>query len=352
MRRRPPTRRAVWYHAAMRWAIVSILSLAVALAAPQGHLKINFIDVEGGQSTLFVLPSGESLLVDTGWPTPDSRDAHRIVAAAKSYGLTRIDYVLITHYHLDHIGGVPELAALFPIGAFIDHGPNNETGPDAKRLEDAYHKVLASGVKRLVVKPGDVLPLKGARIEIVTANGERIKGHVAGGGEANPVCGSDARRPIDTSENARSIGFVLTFGKFRTVDLGDLSWNKELDLVCPDNAIGPVDLFVVSHHGWSESDSKTLVYALHPRVAIMDNGARKGGSPSVWHTITSSPGLQDLWQLHYSIEGGAQANVPPERIANVDEHCQGLGIQADVAPDGAFSVKNLRTGFAKDYPAR
>src|SRR5208283_256265 len=258
MRRKPLSGRAVWYHAAMRWAIVSILSLAVALAAPQGHLKINFIDVEGGQSTLFVLPSGESLLVDTGWPTADSRDAHRIVAAARSYGLTRIDYVLITHYHLDHIGGVPQLAALFPIGAFIDHGPNNETD---------------AGVKRLVVNPGDVLPLQGARIEIVTANGDRIKGHVAGGGQANPVCGSDARRPIDTSENARSVGFVLTFGQFRTVDLGDLSWNKELDLVCPDNAIGPVDLFVVSHHGWSESDSKTLVYALHPRVAIMDNGA-------------------------------------------------------------------------------
>ncbi|MGD0578706.1 MAG: MBL fold metallo-hydrolase, partial [Bryobacteraceae bacterium] len=153
-------------------------------------------------------------------------------------------------------------------------------------------------------------------------------------------------------ENARSIGFVLTFGKFRTADLADLTWNKELDLVCPVNAVGPVDLFIVSHHGWSESDSKALVYGLRPRVAIMDNGARKGGSPSVWQTITSSPGLEDLWQLHYSIEGGEKANVPPERIANVDEKCQGLGIEADVGTDGAFSLKNLRTGFSKHYAAR
>jgi beta-lactamase superfamily II metal-dependent hydrolase len=336
----------------MRWAIVSMLSLVVALGAPKGHLKINFIDVEGGQATLFVLPSGESLLVDAGWPTAEARDAHRIVAAAKSYGLTKIDYVLITHYHLDHIGGVPQLAALFPVGGFIDHGPNNETDAGAQRLEAAYQKVLASGVKRLIVKPGDVLPLTGARVEIVTANGARIPGSVAGGGQKNPACGSDARRAVDTSENARSVGFVLTFGKFRSVDLGDLTWNKELDLVCPDNAIGPVDLFVVSHHGWSESDSKALVYGLHPRVAVMDNGARKGGSPSVWHTITSSPGLEDLWQLHYSIEGGAQANVPPERIANVDEKCQGFGIEADVAADGGFVVKNLRTGYSKEYKAK
>lgn len=211
----------------MRWIIVSILSLAAALAAPAGRLKINFIDVEGGQATLFVLPSGESLLVDAGWPTPDSRDAQRIVAAAKSHGLNKIDYLLLTHYHLDHVGGVPQLAAAIPIGTLIDHGPNNETDAGAKHLEAEYQKVIASGVKRLVVKPGDVLPLKGVRIEIVTANGERIRGNVAGGGQPNPACDGMARRPVDTSENARSVGFVLTFGKFRAIDLGDLTWNKE-----------------------------------------------------------------------------------------------------------------------------
>jgi beta-lactamase superfamily II metal-dependent hydrolase len=336
----------------MRWIVVSLLSLALAMASPKGNLKIHFVDVEGGQATLFVLPSGESLLVDAGWPGSDGRDAKRIVEAAKSYGLKKIDYLLVTHYHMDHVGGVPELAAAFPIGTVIDHGANNETDPGARKLEAAYQKVIASGVKRLTVKPGDVLPIKGARVEIVTANGERISKSLVGGGQSNPVCGSEPRRPVDTSENARSIGMVLTFGKFRTVDLGDLTWNKELDLSCPNHAIGPVDLFIVSHHGWQESNSKALVYGLKPRVAVMDNGARKGGSPAVWRTVTSSPGIEDLWQLHYSIEGGDKANVPAERIANTEEHCQGLGIEADVAPSGAFSVKNLRTGFTKEYAAR
>jgi len=336
----------------MRWIIASLLTLALAMAAPKGDLKIQFIDTEGGQATLFVLPSGESLLVDAGWPGNNGRDAKRIVEAAKSYGLRKIDYLLVTHYHMDHVGGVPELAAAFPIGTVIDHGTDVEKDAGAQRLDAGYQKVVASGVKRLTVKPGDVLPIKGARVEIVSADGATISKAVAGGGQSNPVCGSESRRPVDTSENARSVGFVLTFGKFRTVDLGDLTWNKELDLTCPNHAIGPIDLFIVSHHGWQESNSKALVYGLKPRVAVMNNGARKGGSPAVWRTVTSSPGIEDLWQLHYSNEGGDKANVPTERIANTEEHCQGLGIEADVEPSGAFSVKNLRTGFTKEYAAR
>ena len=328
--------------------------MALAFAAPKQSLKIHFVDVEGGQATLIVTPSGESVLVDAGWPTKDQRDANRIAAAAKSYGLQRIDYLLVTHYHLDHVGGVPQLAALFPVGTMVDHGPNNEHDAGGQRLEAEYQKVLATGVKRLIVKPGDLLPLKdkGVRIEIVTANGNQIANAVAGGGQPNPLCADEKRRPEDTSENARSTGFVLSYGKFRAVDLADLTWNKELDLVCPNHLIGPVDLYIVSHHGWEQSGSKPFVHGLHPRVAVMDNGARKGGSPAPWSVITSAPGLEDLWQLHYSIEGGAQHNVPAERIANVDEKCQGFGIEATVAASGAMTVKNLRTGTAKQYPAR
>jgi beta-lactamase superfamily II metal-dependent hydrolase len=336
----------------MRWIAAFLLSLALAMAAPNGHLKMYFVDVEGGQATLIVLPSGESLLVDAGWPGNNGRDAKRIVEAARSYGLKKIDYLLVTHYHVDHVGGVPELAEAFPIGTVIDHGADVETDALAQKMDAGYAKVLASGVKRLTVKAGDVLPVRGARVEIVSANGEVIHQSVAGGGQHNPVCGSEPRRPIDATENARSVGFVLTFGKFRTVDLGDLTWNKELDLSCPDHAIGPIDLLVVSHHGTELSNSKALIYGLKPRVAVMGNGARKGGSPLVWRTVSSSPGLEDLWQLHYSVAGGTQANVPADRIANPDEHCQGFGVEADITPNGAFSVKNLRTGFTKQYAAR
>jgi len=336
----------------MHWIAASLLSLAVAMASPNGHLKMNFIDTEGGQATLIVMPSGESLLVDAGWPGNIGRDAKRIAEAAHAYGLKKIDYVLVTHYHIDHVGGVPELAALMPIGTVIDHGPDAESDALAQKMDAGYAKVIASGVKRLTVKAGDVLPVRGARVEVVSANGEVIDHNVAGGGQRNPLCGSEPRRPADPTENARSVGFVLTFGKFRTVDLGDLTWNKELELACPNHAVGPVDLLVVAHHGSDLSNSKSLVYGLKPRVAVMGNGARKGGSPAAWRNVASSPGLEDLWQLHYSVEGGAKANVPAERIANVEEHCQGFGIEADITPNGAFRVQNLRTGFTREYPVR
>jgi len=336
----------------MRWLAAFVLSAALALAAPQGKLRIHFIDVEGGQATLFVFPTGESLLVDAGWPGNEGRDAKRIVAAAHSYGLAKIDYVLVTHYHEDHVGGVPALAQLFPIGTLIDHGPNRENDPEERQLEAAYLKLFATGIKRITVKPGDVLPLQGARVEIVSADGELLAGNIAGAGKPNAACGTDARRPVDLTENARSVGFVMSFGHFRLVDMGDLTWNKELDLMCPNNKLGRTDLLIVSHHGWDQSSSRAFVHGLRPRVAVMDNGARKGGSPAVWQTVSSSPGLEDLWQLHYSIEGAAKNNVPAERIANTDEHCQGFGIEAEAGADGSFSVKNLRTGVSKDYAAR
>jgi len=226
--------------------VVSGLAFA---AGPQKTVDFHFIDTEGGQATLIVTPSGESVLVDAGWPTADRRDAKRIVEAAKKAGLKRIDYLLMTHYHLDHVGGVPQLAEAFPVVTMVDHGSNTETNRRAKELEDAYLRVAATGVKRMQVKPGDVLKLKGIRIDIVTARGERISKPLKNGGQKNPLCGQEPKKADDPSENARSIGFLLTFGKFKFVDLGDLTWNKELEIACPEHFIGPVDLFLTTHHG-------------------------------------------------------------------------------------------------------
>jgi len=263
--------------------------------------------------------------------------------------LTRIDYLLVTHYHLDHVGGVPELAAKIPVGVFIDHGDNTEDTPQARALEEAYRKVLATGAKRMTVKPGDVLPLKDVRVEIVAARGERIARPVKGGGQKNPLCAQAERRADDPTENARSIGFVLTFGRLRFVDLGDLTWNKELELACPEHRIGPVDLYLTTHHGFDQSGCPQIVHGMRPRVAIMNNGARKGGSPAAWRIVASSPGLQDLWQLHYSLAGGKDANVSEERIANLEEKCQGFGIEVEASRDRVFTVRNQRNGHAKTY---
>jgi len=326
-----------------------VLLAGLVVAAQVQPLRMVFVDTEGGQATLILTPRGESLLVDAGFPGNNGRDSDRIVAAARRLGLTRIDYLLVTHYHLDHVGGVPELAAKIPVGVFIDHGDNTEDTPQARALEEAYRKVLATGAKRMTVKPGDVLPLKDVRVEIVAARGERIARPVKGGGQKNPLCAQAERRADDPTENARSIGFVLTFGRLRFVDLGDLTWNKELELACPEHRIGPVDLYLTTHHGFDQSGCPQIVHGMRPRVAIMNNGARKGGSPAAWGIVASSPGLQDLWQLHYSLAGGKDANVSEERIANLEEKCQGFGIEVEASRDRVFTVRNQRNGHAKTY---
>lgn len=330
--------------------VLAFLACSLAVSGLMAQpLRMVFVDTEGGQATLIVTPRGESLLVDAGFPGNNGRDSDRIVAAAKKLGLKRIDWLLVTHYHLDHVGGVPELAAKFPVSTFIDHGDNTETSPQAKALEESYRKVLASGAKRLTVKPGDVLPLKDVRIEIVAARGETVGRALQRGGQKNPLCPEAERRADDPTENARSIGFVLAFGRFRFADLGDLTWNKELELACPSHRIGPVDLYLTTHHGLDQSGCPQIVHGMRPRVAIMNNGARKGGSPSAWRIVSSSPGLEDLWQLHFSLAGGKEANVAEERIANVEPACQGFGIEVEATRDRVITVRNQRNNFSKTY---
>lgn len=333
--------------------VFAISAVFVAHGQANEKLRVFFMDVEGGQATLFVTPQGESLLIDTGWPGNNGRDADRIAAEAKKAGLSKIDYVLITHYHDDHVGGVPQLAARIPVGTFIDHGPNRELDHGITEHGYAeYQKILSAGTsKHILVKPGDILPIKGFRATVISSDGALIAKPLPGAGQTNTACETSPTKPADQTENARSLGIEIDFGKLRLVDLGDLTWDKERELMCPINKLGPIDVYIVSHHGWYQSSSPAFVHGIHPRVAIMDNGEKKGGSPGTLDTLHSSPGLEALYQLHYSTES-ADKNTAAEYIANLQGPDAGNPIELTASPDGSFSVTNTRTHLTKDFPTR
>lgn len=200
-----------------------------------------------------------------------------------------------------------------------------------------------------MVKPGDTIPIKGLTIQVLTAAGEVLPSPLASAGQPNPFCAASAKKEDDSTENARSTGVLVTYGSFRFIDLGDLTWNKELALMCPNNPIGTVDVYLTSHHGLNQSGSPALVQALHPKVAIMNNGARKGGNPDAWQIVKDSPGLEDLWQLHYAMAGGKEHNAPDTFIANVDEFCEGKYLELTAQSNGSFTVLNSRNKFSKAY---
>jgi beta-lactamase superfamily II metal-dependent hydrolase/sugar lactone lactonase YvrE len=362
---------------------LSAVALTVALAAAQTRttrttLDIYVVDVEGGNATLYVAPSGESVLIDTGnGGAAGARDPERIMAAVKDAGLSRIDHLITTHWHGDHFGGMTELASRIPIRHYIDHGTTVEPQPASTAfLQTAYPSLLAKAT-HTVAKPGDTIPVAGLDWRIVTSGGATIKTPLPGGGAPNPYCRSFVPQPADPSENAQSVGSVITFGKFRVVQLGDLTWNKEFELMCPNNPIGTVDLFVVSHHGLSISNAEVLVDALHSRVAILNNGTRKGGQPETMKILYSAPGLEDLWQMHFSVLSGQEYTTPGLFIANtVDDQAPTMPIAAapppapgpgappppshngaaywfkvSAHPDGSFTVTNARNSFSKTYGA-
>ena len=314
------------------------------------HLLIYSIDVEGGQSTLLVAPSGASLLVDTGWPTADGRDATRIQEAMLDAGITRIDHVLVTHFHHDHVGGLPELVKRVPIGEFIDHGPNREDSQITRTDYAAYLKAI-EGKPRRIVHPGDTIEIPGLKIVVLTADGEHIASVPGIKPVPNPYCAAEPKWPVDTSENARSTGILVAYGKFRFIDLADLIKAKEFALICPANPIGTVDLYLTTHHGLDQSNSKAIVDALHPRVAIMNNGAHKGGMPEAWKTIHDSPGLEDLWQLHTAEDAGS-LNSADTRIANLKGGTDGSYLKVVANVDGGFFVINPRNKMSVTYPRK
>ena len=341
-------------------ALVSPVGPAQSKPAASDQLHIAAIDVEGGQATLFVAPTGQSLLVDTGWAGNNGRDADRIVAAAHDFGLTKIDTVLITHFHSDHVGGVPQLAQRIPIGQFLDHGEVYEKGGGVPELYTAYQDVLHTGTyKHLSPHAGDKLSLPGFDAVAISSDGKVITQSLAGAGQANPLCAQAPQVAEDTTENGHSLGILIRFAGLRILDAGDLTADRERSLVCPANLVGPIDLAIVSHHGSDLSSSRVFVHALHPRVAVMDNGERKGGSTSVIDTWRSAPGLEALYQLHAAPaagmtnpagtpQGGAEHNVPEAMIAN-PVGTDGKRIDVTVNRDGSMDVTNRRTGETKHF---
>ena len=329
--------------------LVAALLLVRASAQAAKPLDVYFIDVEGGQATLLVTPSGESMLIDTGFPGNGDRDLNRVLAAIKQAGLTRLDYLLVTHYHADHAGNAAAIAARIPVGTFIDHGETVETTPEAQALYEGYKKGRDAG-RHMLAKPGDKVPIRDLDVTIVSADGARITRPLAAPARANPLCAGFTPKDADPGENARSVGSLIAFGRFRMIDLGDLTWNKEQELVCPNNLLGTVDVYLTTHHGVAQSGPAVIVHALAPRVAIMNNGPKKGGSADAISIVRSSPGLEDFWQLHTALDA-AGANMPAPLIANLDESAAHV-LKLSAQRDGSFTVTNSRTNETRRYKAR
>ncbi|MGA7235368.1 MAG: MBL fold metallo-hydrolase [Bryobacteraceae bacterium] len=338
----------------MRMAVWVGLLCAGSLAAASKNLEIYWIDADGGASTLIVSPSGESMLVDSGNRTPNDRDANRIFAAAQQAGLKKIDILLTTHFHGDHMGGMAALAKLIPIEMYLDHGESVEIArPDVAAAYKAYEELSAG--KRRILKAGDRIPLKGVDIDVIISAGTAITKPLKGAGAPNAACADyKPHGPDEDPDNDQSVGFVLQFNKFRFIDLGDLTWNSEPKLVCPVNLIGKVDLFQVTHHGLDRSNSPQFVWAIQPKVAVMNNGARKGGPASVFDVLRHSPGLEDIWQVHMALGTPKEINTAKDMIANLgpSANCKGNGLMVSVDPGGRYTVTNQRNGFHKSYEAR
>jgi beta-lactamase superfamily II metal-dependent hydrolase len=342
---------------------------AMAAAAP---LRIVSVDVEGGAATLFVTPEGRSLLIDTGWPdgmptrtdpaAPAWSSADRIVAAAASLGVHRIDYLLITHYHVDHLGGLSSLMAKMPVGVLIDHGPNREIPPpDASPRALAHapqttyplYLALIAGHRRIQARPGQTLRIGSMTLNVVASDGDTIRRPLAGAGRTNPACaGVPDMDALGGEENVRSVATVITFGRTRIAALGDLSWNREKQLACPADLVGPVDVLFVTQHGSDLSSNPALVGALAPSVAIMANGAVKGGDVNAITTVSQAPGLQGFWRLHSSVRH-PQTDGPPDYIANLaTDPDAGWPIRLAISSSGEIEVTNPRNGVSHVYRSR
>jgi competence protein ComEC len=335
--------------------LLTALMGAGAFSAASRNLDIYWIDAEGGAATLIVSPGGQSMLVDTANRTPDDRDAKRIFAVAQQAGLKKIDILLTTHFHGDHIGAMEALSKMIPIEMYMDHGESVEISrPQVATAYKAY--VERSQRKRKILQAGDRIPLKGVDIHVVISGAKAISKPLKGGGPNAALCRDwkDRAAPEPDPDNDHSVGFLLKFGKFDFLDLGDLTWNYEKALICPNNVIGKVDLYQTTHHGLDRSNSPQFVWSIQPAVAVMNNGARKGGPPSVFEILRKSPGLEDIWQGHLALNTPKEINTDEKMIANLGPtaECKGNLLKASISPDGKYTLTNARNGFSKTYASK
>jgi competence protein ComEC len=340
---------------------ICTLFLSALLAAAQmrgAGLRVYVIDVEGGGATLVVAPSGQSMLIDSGSPGPAAvRDSARIADAMRAAGLTRINYLFTTHYDSDHLGGAPAANGVAHFERFFDHGEMDPKWEGNQAGGDRYNAYLAIAAgKRTIVKPGDTIPFEGARVDVVAASGAVLTKPINGGGGPNPFCrGAEVKEPNKT-ENSQTTGVLVSYRGFTFLDVGDLTWDKEMDLACPVNKLGRVSLLLATHHGFfnDQSGAPALLWAIQPQVVIANNGPRKGLAAPAFERIQKVQGLEGLWQSHLALANGKEHNTSDDMIANVEPsaECKGNVISVDVASNGTFVVTNGRNHFSKTYKTR
>jgi competence protein ComEC len=326
-------------------------------SATDGRLDIYFIDVEGGASTLFVTPTGESLLVDSGSHDNHGRDRDRVLKVARQVaGLTQIDHAVVTHWHEDHYGNHADLSSQIKIGTFWDRGlPDALPNDDPKFEKRLAPYRLATQNRSKTLRVGDRLPLKSGgtplSVKVVTGSREVIPNV----GPPNPFAALNKPQPEDLTDNAASLSLLLQFGRFKFLVCGDLTWNMEAKLMTPNNPIGKIDLFMVTHHGLPASNNPTLVLAIDPHVAVMCNGPIKGGAAQTIETLRKVKSLDALYQLHKNLALGPEAQTAAEYIANVEPtaQCRGTFIKASVAPEGnSYMVQVGADGKPRTFQVR
>jgi competence protein ComEC len=339
--------------------VVAILALAFAQSGRPAGLRIYVVDVEGGGATLVVSPGGQSMLIDSGSPgAAAERDSKRIADAMQAAGLAKIDYLFTTHYDSDHVGGAPAADAVAHFDRFFDHGEMDPKWEQNRGIEDRYRAYLgiAAAGKRTIVKAGDTIPFAGAHVDVVAAQGAVVAKAINRGGASNPYCADAEPKEPNKTENSQSTGVLVSYQRFSFLDVGDLTWDKEMALACPVNKIGRVSLLLATHHGFfnDQSGAPALLWAIQPQVVIANNGPRKGMAPNAYDRIQKVRDLEGLWQSHLALASDKAHNAPEEMIANLDASadCKGNWIRVDVQPDGQFTVTNGRNNFSKTYRAR